>query len=393
MRQSYSILGNFRLVRPRHEVPQSQALQWLGSAHAQAEALKNEDATVRKEIYIKLLQRYGCNSNRIGSRGTELSDVLEDELIQMEMLSPLSNDGHTLRGYSGSNFTERTEFYEKYVLQRIFQLYEDERLPPEHLIHVTCTGYVAPSPVQVLISEKKWEKQCGVTHAYHMGCYASLPTLRIADGLRSAGLKRIDIVHSELCSLHLNLIDHSPEQLVVQSLFGDGYIRYSLLNSAFESDESSELFSGPKLEVFSVHEEILPNSLGSMTWKTSDWGMKMTLSKDVPKRIAEEIPGFIQRLMKRAQVSSDEIFQKAIFAIHPGGPRIIDQLQEILQLSEDQIIHSKSVFYNYGNMSSATLPHIWDSIVKSSDVSTGQWIISLAFGPGLTAFGALMRKR
>jgi predicted naringenin-chalcone synthase len=35
---------------------------------------------------------------------------------------------------------------------------------------------------------------------------------------------RVDIVHTELCSLHLQPLRHEAEQLVIQSLFADGCI-------------------------------------------------------------------------------------------------------------------------------------------------------------------------
>ena len=66
-----------------------------------------------------------------------------------------------------------------------------------------------------------------MTHAYHMGCYAAMPALRIAAGFVATGSRRVDSSHTELCSLHLDPTDHRLEQLVVQSLFADGLIRYS----------------------------------------------------------------------------------------------------------------------------------------------------------------------
>jgi len=45
-----------------------------------------------------------------------------------------------------------------------------------------------------------------------------------------------------------------------------------------------------------------------------------------------------------------------------------------------------------GNMSSATLPHVWQAIASSASVSDGRLIVSLAFGPGLTLSGAVLRK-
>ena len=79
---------------------------------------------------------------------------------------------------------------------------------------------------------------------------------------------------------------------------------------------------------------------------------------------------------------------KSIFAIHPGGPKIIDAVQSVLELSEEQISESKKVLFNHGNMSSATLPHVWDEILNKN-YAVGTKVISYAFGPGLTLFGSV----
>ena len=94
-----------------------------------------------------------------------------------------------------------------------------------------------PSAAQRLVAAKGWGAATRVTHAYHMGCYAAFPALRMAagflsapDSLRASGLKRVDVVHTEMCSLHMNPLHHAAEQLVVQSLFADGVhppIRYA----------------------------------------------------------------------------------------------------------------------------------------------------------------------
>ena len=83
---------------------------------------------------------------------------------------------------------------------------------------------------------------------------------------------------------------------------------------------------------------------------------------------------------------------RAVFAVHPGGPRIVDAVQSALELSDAQVAASRDVLSRYGNMSSATLPHVWRDLLRSSAVEPGTVVASLAFGPGLTMAGALMVK-
>jgi predicted naringenin-chalcone synthase len=194
--------------------------------------------------------------------------------------------------------------------------------------------------------------------------------------------RRVDVVHTELCSLHLDPSDHRIEQIVVQSLFADGLIRYALV-----PDDG-----GPGLKLRALHEQVLPDSAGSMAWLVANWGMQMTLARDVPERIAGGLRGFVAELYRRGGLDLGALGASA-FAVHPGGPRIIDRVREVLELSDAQVQTSRDVLFDCGNMSSATLPHIWQRLLEDPAVARGTPIVSLAFGPGLTMCGVLLEKR
>jgi predicted naringenin-chalcone synthase len=197
----------------------------------------------------------------------------------------------------------------------------------------------------------------------------------------ATGARRVDVVHTELCTLHLDPSDHSLEQLVIQSLFADGFVRYSV-----QPDDGA-----PGLRVLSVHEEVLPDSEGAMAWSVGDTGMHMALARDVPDRIAAVLRRFVTTLFEKAG-SNIGALRGCIAAIHPGGPKIIDGVRAVLELDEAQVAASCAVLFEYGNMSSATLPHIWMRILEDAAVPRGTLVPSLAFGPGLTVCGALLEK-
>ena len=81
-----------------------------------------------------------------------------------------------------------------------------------------------------------------------------------------------------------------------------------------------------------------------------------------------------------------------IYAVHPGGPRIIELVEEALELNPHQVGHAKAILRDRGNMSSATLPHIWQNLLVDAAVPADTPIVSLAFGPGLTVYGTILRK-
>ena len=80
------------------------------------------------------------------------------------------------------------------------------------------------------------------------------------------------------------------------------------------------------------------------------------------------------------------------FAIHPGGPKIIDYVVDAVGISKDQACWSYEILRQQGNMSSATIPHIFNEIINDDNIVSGTKIVAMAFGPGLTATGLLLEK-
>lgn len=351
-------LTDFHSIRPPYESSQQTTLDWLIEAHTEAERKKGGTDPAFKESIRERLCHVGCKPDNIATRGHVVEDYLHLEWDRMEI--PFSA------------LDVRMKLFAKYA-DETFQTFYQACCAPDDLIHTTCTGYLAPSAAQKLISEKNWHTTT-VTHAYHMGCYGALPAIRMAKGfLADPSKQRADIVHTEMCTLHVNPNLHRSDALVSQSLFSDGFIKYSV------KKEKPEI----GFQLISVKEEIIPDSTTAMTWNIADWGFEMSLAKEVPVLIARRLPNFVQEFENKLD---------AIFAVHPGGPKILTHIQKILGLRPDQMRHSVDILRRFGNMSSATLPHIWQAVADDPTVLSGTPVISLAFGPGLTLSGLKLVK-
>jgi predicted naringenin-chalcone synthase len=286
----------------------------------------------------------------------------------------------------GASIGQRTKFFSERANGVLENFYAPGEANLSHIVHVTCTGYRSPSPAQLLVAKRGWGAAVGVTHAYHMGCYAALPAIRVAEGLVSARVardstpdqpNRVDIVHTEMCGLHMNPAARTPEQIVVQSLFADGHVKYSVSPAG-----------GRGLRVLAIKEAVLEGSDQDMSWAPEDWGLQMNLSREVPDKIRGIIGNFFRDMAGQAGLDPVALRRDAIFAIHPGGPKIIQAVQEAMEITEEQTEFSRAVLRERGNMSSATLPHVWASILETKP-APGTKIVSYAFGPGLTVFGAI----
>jgi predicted naringenin-chalcone synthase len=382
-------LANFHILRPHYEVTQEEALEWIAKAHSKAEAETNhwdEDHPALLEFHQAIKEqvlKIGVGKDKVQKRGVHFRDLFHFDWDAMEIYQLQKSPeglGHGLR----------LAFFDKASTEIFEKFYPEGSSAPKHLIHVTCTGYAAPSSAQKLVSTRNFGAKTIVTHAYHMGCYGSMPAIRMGLGFFYTFpplSTPIDIVHTEICSLHMNPMLHDSDQLVIHTLFADGFIKYSLI-----SQDRAEQSKGAYLKILALHEETIPDSSHCLTWNCDDWGMRFTLSREIPVLIARALGEFLDRLLLQVNAETKEILEKAFFAIHPGGPKIIEQVAKILNLNQTQINHSQRVLRNFGNMSSATLPHVWQQMLDDENVPSGSKIVSFAFGPGLSVSGSLFEK-
>ena len=242
-----------------------------------------------------------------------------------------------------------------------------------HLIVVCCTGMYAPGLDIDLVTALKLPTTVQRTAINFMGCHAAFNALKIADALcRGNDQAKVLIVCTELCSLHFQR-PASEDNLIANALFADGSA--SLL---VESRAAGAL----SLEVEDFHSELAIEGSSDMAWTIGNLGFEMRLSTYVPELIKNGISELTQSLLKKISVDFSDIHH---FAIHPGGKRILQVIQEKLNISEFQNEAAYAVLRNYGNMSSPTVLFVLKEIVKKlNERNEGERILSFAFGPGLT---------
>lgn len=292
----------------------------------------------------------------------------------------------------GADLDDRLAIFREHAREAFDRMYPDQADPPGELIHVSTTGYRLPSPAHELVSARGWFGTT-VSHCYHQGCYGAFPALRMAAGSLAAaraGLtrvrSRVDIAHTEICSIHVAPERHDAEHIICDSLFADGFIRYSAYTEAAFRERSER-----GLEVLLSADSTIPHSLHAMTWRPIADRFDMTLSADVPRLIAAHTEEFIGGLLRDAGLDLGRDRKDIVWVIHPGGPAIVDLVGACLRLSKDQIAMSLDALRHGGNRSSATVPHIWERVLRDPGIARGSRVVSVAFGPGLTATAMLAR--
>jgi alkylresorcinol/alkylpyrone synthase len=401
------IISNFHPVLVGKLFDQAKLNQYTKFLYYHFQNLPKSDGTSVESIEEELVNfkfisdqvdKYSVSPDSINSRQSIIFEEVEDFIENiMEVVSP--SEYHFPLGFEvrfgnsfGPKIEVRMEWFKRKMGYVFDEFYSNKTTRPENLVHVTCSGYSSPSVAQEAVIERKWET-VQVTHSYHMGCYGAFPAIRTASSLISASEinGRADVVHTELLSAHLNLTEFSPANTMICSLFADGFIGYSLYEEkTFMDDDTIPEKKG--LRILAFHEVIIPDSLEDMSWDLGEYNFLMTLSKRVPVFIRKNIKSFLTTLCKKGGVDLEEQKSKMHFAIHPGGPKIIDYVINEIGLLKEQARWSYEVLRVHGNMSSATIPHIFNEIVNDKAIESGTKVVAMAFGPGLTATGLLLEK-
>ncbi|MET0478061.1 MAG: 3-oxoacyl-[acyl-carrier-protein] synthase III C-terminal domain-containing protein, partial [Actinomycetota bacterium] len=209
----------------------------------------------------------------------------------------------------------------------------------------------------------------------HMGCYAALPALRTAAALAAASGGRAPGVCVELWTLPVQPA-RSREDAVYQALFGDG---------------AAAALVGPGGDGPAIVDSAtvtVPRSEERMGWLVEDDGFHLWLSPRVPALVERGVVRLLEDLLGPHGLATADV---AHWAVHPGGPEIIDRVQRRVGLSDAQVARSREVLADGGNRSSATVLFILEQLLASGEVEPGQWIVALAFGTGLTLEALLLQ--
>lgn len=239
----------------------------------------------------------------------------------------------------------------------------------------SCTGYCTPGVDIRLASSLELRPDAQRLLVGHMGCHAALPGLgAAADFVASRGRAAV-LLCLELTTLHLQPASADAQQVVTHALFGDAAAALVLRPGG-----------GPAsgLRVVEIAARTGTDTSGHMTWDVTDLGFRMGLSPQVPEVLGEHVGPLVKDLLARHGLDVPDVRG---WAVHPGGPRILDAVQDGLGLAPSALEASRGVLAEYGNCSSATVLLVLRELLRRE---TPGPTVAMSFGPGLTLYAALL---
>ena len=290
-------------------------------------------------------------------------------------------------GVESPSTSERMEAFRHYssslALKACQRAFAESQLASDaitHLITISCTGFYAPGVDCDLIHQLQLPSHVQRTQVGFMGCHAALNGLRVAHAFVEADPTAVVLLCAvELCSLHLQY-GWNPEHVVANTLFADGAAAVVATHAEIPHQQA-EL---PALALQASGSTLIPDTHDLMHWKIGNNGFSMGLSSKVPEAIGTTLKPWLSDWLQTHGTSLNDIQH---WAIHPGGPRILQECADALNLRNAQLTESRFVLEHHGNMSSATILFVLNHMRELGKIGP---CVALAFGPGLCAEVALM---
>ena len=248
-----------------------------------------------------------------------------------------------------------------------------------HLVTVSCTGFHAPGFDLELFGELGLSPSAQRTHLGFMGCHGLLNGLRVARAFAESDPRaRILVCAVELCSLHY-FYGWDPQKMIANALFADGAAALVGAEGSMSNGHHDHW------KHVASASQVFPGTTNAMHWRMGDHGFEMGLGKEVPDLIRQGLGPWLTSWLEQKNLALADV---GSWCIHPGGPRILDVVQEALGLTPAAMETSRAVFSEYGNMSSPTVLFI---LKRLMELKAPRPTVALGFGPGLTAEAALFR--
>jgi len=245
----------------------------------------------------------------------------------------------------------------------------------DHLFFVTVTGIATPSVDARLMNRLGLRPDVKRTPIFGLGCVAGAAgTARASDVLRAYPDQVAVLLSVELCSLTLQREDLSIANIIASGLFGDGAAALVL--------SGAERPTPGAARILATRSVFYPDTERVMGWDVVNGGFKVVLSAKVPDvvrgHVRQDVGGFLAEHGLRIEDIQH-------WVAHTGGPKVLEAFESTLELPIGALARSWKSLRETGNLSSASVLFVLESLLASGEAKPGDYGLLMAMGPGFCA--------
>ena len=246
------------------------------------------------------------------------------------------------------------------------------------LMSTTVTGVAAPSIDARLVDPLALRSDVKRLPLFGLGCVAGAAGIaRAADYLRGHPDDVVVLVSVELCSLTVQRDDASMANLVASGLFGDGSAAVVMVG---EHRARVMGVHGPR--VVASRSRFFPDTSRVMGWDVGGTGFKVVLAPTVADLVRTHLGADMKEFLAEHDLDARDVVR---WVAHPGGPKVLEAMQDALELHDGELAVTWQSLGQVGNLSSASVLHVLQQTIDLAPPGTGLPAVMLAMGPGFCA--------
>ncbi len=158
----------------------------------------------------------------------------------------------------------------------------------------------------------------------------------------------------------------------------DGGNGHAAINGS-NCQQGHNLHNGNKIYIGRGTQKMWPDTLSIMGWEVDEDSLGVVFDKSIPTFTEENFSSAVSGAL--AKLGKD-ISQIDRFVCHPGGTKVIQAIEQCLELQPDSLDEERDVLRNFGNMSAPTVLFVLRQVLEKDQ--TGDMLMC-ALGPGFTA--------
>jgi alkylresorcinol/alkylpyrone synthase len=257
------------------------------------------------------------------------------------------------------------------------------------IVMTSVTGIAAPSIDARLWGRLGLRPDVKRIPIFGLGCVAGAAGIaRVHDYLVGHPQDVAVLLSVELCSLTIQRDDDSTANLVASGLFGDGAAAVVLAGDDVPLPAGVPA-NAPYVEA--TRSRFFADTERVMGWDVGGSGFRIVLSPGVGDVVKDNLPAEMDDFLRRHNVRKADVRQ---WVAHPGGPKVLEALQEALGVDRAALDRSWRSLDQIGNLSSSSVLHVLaetlDRTAEQPEAVDTHGVL-MAMGPGFCAELVLLR--